>query len=60
MSRDRKTFNAPSDFNRILAPIIGDASVIMLSGWQHEVRRQLVTPAFHGERLDVTVSSSAS
>lgn len=53
LSRDRKTFAAPGDFNRILAPLIGDTSAIMLSGEQHKARRQLMTPAFHGERLGV-------
>ena len=53
LSRDRKTFDSPGEFNRLLAPIIGDASVIMLSGDRHKTRRQLTTPAFHGERLDV-------
>ena len=53
LSRDRKTFESPGEFNRLLAPLIGDASVIMLSGDRHKERRQLVTPAFHGERLDV-------
>ncbi|MGB3297778.1 MAG: cytochrome P450 [Phormidesmis sp.] len=53
LSRDRKTFSAPGEFNRILEPLIGGASVIMLSGDRHKERRQLVTPAFHGERLDV-------
>ena len=53
LSRDRKTFQSPGEFNRILSPLIGDASVIMLSGDRHKERRQLVTPAFHGERLDV-------
>lgn len=53
LSRDRKTFSAPGEFNRILEPLIGSASVIMLSGDRHKERRQLVTPAFHGERLDV-------
>ena len=53
LSRDRKTFSAPGEFNRILEPLIGGASVIMLSGDRHKERRQLITPAFHGERLDV-------
>lgn len=53
LSRDRKTFDSPGEFNRLLSPLIGDASTIMLSGEQHKTRRQLVTPAFHGERLDV-------
>ncbi|MEN8447579.1 MAG: hypothetical protein ABG776_21470 [Cyanobacteria bacterium J06555_13] len=49
----RKTFSAPGEFNRLLVPIIGNASVIMLSGERHKERRQLVTPAFHGERFAV-------
>ena len=53
LSRDRKTFSAPGEFNRILEPLIGSASVIMLSGDRHKERRQLITPPFHGERLDV-------
>lgn len=52
LSRDYKTFYSPGEFNRLLAPLIGDASVIMLSGHQHKERRQLTMPAFHGERLD--------
>ncbi|MEM6451798.1 MAG: cytochrome P450 [Cyanobacteria bacterium P01_D01_bin.105] len=53
LSRDRSAFNSPGEFNRLLAPLIGDASVIMLSGNAHKARRRLTTPAFHGERLDV-------
>lgn len=53
LSRDRQTFNAPGEFNRILAPLIGDASVIMLSGDRHKERRQLIAPSFHGERLEI-------
>ena len=53
LTRDRTTFSAPGDFNRILSPFLGTQSVIMLSGEQHKVRRQLMTPAFHGERLTV-------
>ncbi|MGB3293641.1 MAG: cytochrome P450 [Phormidesmis sp.] len=53
LSRDRKTFSAPGEFNRVLAPLIGDASVIMIDGDRHKERRQLVAPAFHGERLEI-------
>lgn len=49
----RKTFSAPGEFNRILAPIIGNTSVMMLNNEHHKERRQLITPAFHGERLAV-------
>ena len=47
----RALFHSPGEFNRLLAPLIGDAGTIMLSGGRHKERRQLVTPAFHGERL---------
>jgi cytochrome P450 family 110 len=53
LSRDRKTFSAPGEFNRILEPVVGSNSEIILSGDRHKERRQLVTPAFHSERLDV-------
>jgi cytochrome P450 family 110 len=48
---NHKTFQAPGEFNRILSPLIGDYSVITLSGDRHRERRQLVTPAFHGDRI---------
>ena len=51
LSRDRVLFDSPGEFNRLLAPLIGDTGAIMLSGDRHKERRQLVTPAFHGERL---------
>ncbi len=53
LSRDRTLFHAPGEHNRLLTPLIGDASAIMLSGDRHKERRQLIAPAFHGERLDV-------
>ncbi len=61
LSRDRvpgagnkhQAFKAPGEFNRILSPLIGDTSAIMLSGEQHKTRRQLMAPAFHGDRLEV-------
>ena len=53
LTRDRTTFRSPGEFNQLLSPFLGTQSVIMLSGEQHKVRRQLMTPAFHGERLSV-------
>jgi cytochrome P450 family 110 len=44
-------YSAPGALNRILMPILGDASVIMLEGDRHRKRRQLVMPPFHGERM---------
>ncbi|MBD2080147.1 cytochrome P450 [Leptolyngbya sp. FACHB-17] len=51
LTSDRKRFLAPGEVNRILAPLIGDYSVIMLSGDRHKRRRQLLMPPFHGERM---------
>lgn len=51
LSRDRTLFHSPGEYNSLLAPLIGDLGVIMLSGDRHKERRQLVTPAFHGDRL---------
>jgi cytochrome P450 family 110 len=44
-------YSAPGDLNRILTPIIGNASVMMLDGDRHRRRRQLVMPPFHGDRM---------
>lgn len=44
-------YTAPGDLNRILVPVLGDSSVMMLDGDRHRKRRQLVMPPFHGERM---------
>ena len=44
-------YSAPGDLNRILTPILGDSSVMMLDGDRHRRRRQLVMPPFHGDRM---------
>ncbi len=51
LTQDRKRFTAPGEMNRILTPLIGGASVIMLDGNQHKRRRQLLMPPFHGDRM---------
>ena len=51
LTNDRKQFTAPGELNVILSPIVGNNSVIMLSGDRHKKRRQLVMPAFHGSRM---------
>ena len=53
LTHDRKELTAPGDANTILKPLLGDFSVIMLSGETHKRRRQLLLPPFHGERLQV-------
>ncbi len=44
-------YSAPGDLNRILSPIVGNSSVMMLDGDRHRRRRQLVMPPFHGDRM---------
>ena len=51
LTSDRKRFIAPGEVNRILAPLLGNYSVVMLDGDQHKRRRQLLMPPFHGERM---------
>lgn len=51
LTSDRKRFIAPGEVNRILSPLLGNYSVIMLDGDRHKRRRQLLMPPFHGERM---------
>lgn len=51
LNNDRKKFAALGAQNRILQPLLGDYSVIMLDGDRHKRRRQLLMPPFHGERM---------
>ena len=44
-------FHAPGSLNSILKPIVGEQSMIMLSGERHKRSRQLLMPPFHGERM---------
>jgi cytochrome P450 len=53
LTHDTKEFSAPGDVNLILKPLLGEHSVIMLSGHEHQNRRKLIMPPFHGERLKV-------
>lgn len=47
---DGETF-AAGRFNRALAPLLGDKSVLMLDGPEHLRHRRLLLPPFHGERM---------
>lgn len=38
-------------FNRTLAPLLGDRSVLMADGREHRRKRKLLVPPFHGERM---------
>jgi cytochrome P450 family 110 len=51
LTNDRKKFTAPGELNSLLRPLTGDYSVFMLDSDRHRQRRQLVMPAFHGERM---------
>ncbi len=37
--------------NRVLAPVLGDRSLLLLDGRDHLEQRKLMLPAFHGERM---------
>ena len=51
LTNDRKKFVAVGEVNKIVQPLIGDYSVMMLEGDRHKRRRQILMPPFHGERL---------
>lgn len=51
LTNDRKKFAALGEHNRILLPLVGEYSIIMLDGERHRKRRQLVMPSFHGDRM---------
>jgi cytochrome P450 family 110 len=44
-------FEAPGHLNSILKPMLGEQSMIILSGEKHKRQRQLLMPPFHGERM---------
>jgi cytochrome P450 len=47
---DTKQFDA-GRANRILKPLVGDNSVLMVDGDRHQRQRRLLMPPFHGERM---------
>ncbi len=56
LTSDTKQFAAPGAVNQILRPFLGDRGVILLDGIEHRQRRQLVMPAFHGDKIRVYAS----
>ena len=42
----------PGEGARILEPIVGTNSVILLDEGPHLTQRKLMLPAFHGERME--------
>ena len=51
LTNDRKKFTSPGESSKILQPLLGDYSVVMLDGNRHKRRRQLLMPSFHGDRM---------
>ncbi len=53
----RELFAAPADVlhpgegARVLRPVVGPHSVLLLDGAEHLAQRKLMLPAFHGERM---------
>jgi cytochrome P450 len=53
----KQVFTAPADVlhpgqgARVLEPVVGSNSVILLDGGAHMEQRKLMLPAFHGERM---------
>lgn len=48
---DRASFSSPGEENMILKPLLGEYSIIMLSGDRHHKRRKLLMPSFHGAKV---------
>ncbi len=51
LSPDTKKLDAPGEENQIFALVLGDYSVITVSGTRHRRERHLLVPPFHGERM---------
>lgn len=51
LTSDTKEFHAPSDGNSPFKPMLGENSLITVSGEVHRRQRQLLMPPFHGDRM---------
>jgi cytochrome P450 family 110 len=51
VTSDRSKYFASSKESRLLQPLVGDDSLIMIEGDRHRQRRKLLLPPFHGERM---------
>jgi cytochrome P450 family 110 len=52
LTQDTKAdFHAPGELNGVFKSLLGDNSVICLSGSSHKRQRQLMMPSFHGDRM---------
>jgi len=53
LTNDRKKFTSPGEESKILEPIVGTSSLLMLDGDRHKRERKLLMPPFHGDRIKV-------
>jgi cytochrome P450 family 110 len=51
VTSDRSKYFASSKESRLLQPLVGDNSLLMIEGEPHKQRRKLLLPPFHGERM---------
>ncbi|MEM1427211.1 MAG: cytochrome P450, partial [Cyanobacteria bacterium P01_H01_bin.130] len=49
--RDGQALSTPGHFNRILQPLLGEQSLLLLGSKPHRRRRKLLMPPFHGKAL---------
>jgi cytochrome P450 len=49
LTNDTKDFAAPGKLNKLLAPLVGNHSVLFLDGESHQRERKLMMPPFHGD-----------
>ncbi len=50
-TNEKKDFTVSGEANKVLLPLIGPESILMISGDVHRQRRQLLMPAFHQESM---------
>ena len=51
VTSDRSKYFASSKDNRLLEPLVGENSLLLIEGSPHKKRRKLLLPPFHGERM---------
>ncbi|MBD2136408.1 cytochrome P450 [Anabaena sp. FACHB-1237] len=51
LTHDIKELTAPGELNQAFSLLLGQNSVITLSGTEHQRQRQLLMPSLHGERM---------
>ena len=51
VTEDRAKYFASSQDSRLLEPLVGENSLLLIEGDRHKQRRKLLLPPFHGERM---------